>query len=85
MQVRNHHGTRFGIWNQRHVWFWFIGDTRCKGAAIGVAANEQEALSEAYSSIQEIAARVASAAESIAEVKTAGGGTQQRYDAGPLG
>lgn len=64
MQIRNHHGTRFGIWNQRHAWFWFFGDAACKGAAIGVAANEQEAVCEAYSSIREIVARDAATPES---------------------
>jgi hypothetical protein len=39
MQIRNHLGTRFGIWKQRHAWFWFIDDPRCESAAVGVAAN----------------------------------------------
>jgi hypothetical protein len=58
MQIRNHLGTRFGIWKQRHAWFWFIDDPRCESAAVGVAANEQEAICEAYSSIQDMATRV---------------------------
>jgi hypothetical protein len=72
MQIRNHQGTRFGIWNQRHAWFWFIGDARCKSAAIGVAANEQEAICEACSSIREIATRMAGAAESQDQRKSTG-------------
>jgi hypothetical protein len=76
MQIRDHQGTRFGIWNQRHAWFWFIGEARCKTAAIGVAANEQDAICEACSSIQEIAMRVAGAAESEEEVKSTGDGSR---------
>jgi hypothetical protein len=59
MQIRNPLGTRFGIWKQRHAWFWFIDDPPlCESAAVGVAANEQEAICEAYSSIREMATRV---------------------------
>jgi hypothetical protein len=57
MQIRNHLGTRSGIWKQRHAWFWFIDDPRCESAAVGVAANEQEAICEAYSCIREMAPR----------------------------
>lgn len=64
MLTRNHRGTRFGIWNQRHAWFWFIGDARCKTAAIGVAANEQEAIREACSCIRERVTTVAGALHS---------------------
>ena len=82
MQIRNHLETRFGIWKQRHAWFWFIDDARCESAAVGVAANEQEAICEAYSSIQEMATRVVGPVESEDEITSAGEG--DRSEAGLL-
>jgi hypothetical protein len=61
MRIRKYRGTRFEIWNGGHSWFWFVGNARCNGAAIGAAANEAEAISEACSSIEEKAARSSSA------------------------
>jgi hypothetical protein len=61
MRIRNYLGTRFEIWNGGHSWFWFVGNACCSGAAIGAAANEAEAISEACRSIEEIAARSSTA------------------------
>jgi hypothetical protein len=52
MRIGNQLGTSFEIWNGRHVWFWFVADTHC--AAIGAAANEEEAIGEARLSIEEM-------------------------------
>jgi len=70
MRIGNHLGTNFGIWNGRHAWFWFVADARCNGAAIGAAANEAEAICEAYSSIEEMAAQRPGTAESQGPIET---------------
>lgn len=57
MEIGNHLGTSFEIWNGRRTWFWFVADARCGGAAIGAAANQGEAIREACLSIEEMAAR----------------------------
>jgi hypothetical protein len=57
MRIRSHLGTSFEVWHRRHVWFWFVADPCCDGASIGAAANEAEAICEARSSIEEMAAR----------------------------
>jgi hypothetical protein len=57
MRIGNHLGTRFGIWSGGQAWFWFVVDAHLKGAAIGAAANEAEAVYEAHSSIEEMASR----------------------------
>lgn len=65
MRIGNYLGTRFEIWNGRHTWFWFVADASCSGAAIGAAANEEEAIREARLSIEEMSARRLSAAGSL--------------------
>jgi hypothetical protein len=57
MHIGNHLGISFEIWTGRHGWFWFVTDGCGSGAAIGVAANYADAICEARSSIEEMAAR----------------------------
>jgi hypothetical protein len=57
MQIRNHLGTSFGVWNGGQAWFWFIADACCNGAIIGAAGNEEDAIFEARSSIEEMVSR----------------------------
>ena len=55
MRIGNHLGASFEIWNEPHAWFWLV--TNCsRGAAIGVASTEAEALGEARCAIEEMAA-----------------------------
>jgi len=56
MWIHNHAGS-FEIWNGRQAWFWFVADPCWSGAAIGAAANQTEAIYEACSLIEEMAAR----------------------------
>jgi len=57
--VRNdtHMGVRFQVWNGQQGWLWYVVGPDRKGGAIGVAANEMEALREARWSIEELATR----------------------------
>jgi hypothetical protein len=71
MRIGNHLGTRFGVWNGRHAWFWFVADARCNGAAVGAAANEADAICEARCSIEEMATLRPGTAQSRPSIKTA--------------
>jgi hypothetical protein len=64
MRMSNYLGSSYGIWNGRNAWFWFVTETAHHGAAIGVAANEAEAVREARCSIEEMAEPPTSMAES---------------------
>lgn len=71
MRMVSYLGSSFGIWSDRHTWFWFVADSRCNGAAIGAAANEGEADCEARSLIEEMTARQSCTAEPSRIGKTA--------------
>jgi hypothetical protein len=54
--MRNHLGTSFKVWNRRRSWFWLVLNQQGNGGAIGTAATEAEAVRDACSSIEELAA-----------------------------
>jgi hypothetical protein len=54
---RSHMGIGFELWNGQRTWFWYVVYPRRNGGAIGVAANEADAIREARSSIEEMLAR----------------------------
>ncbi len=58
--MRNHRGTSFKVWSRRRLWFWLVSNQCDSGGTIGIAATEAEAVREACSSIEEMAARYAS-------------------------
>jgi hypothetical protein len=55
--MRNHLGTRFNVWKRRQSWFWLVLSEHGNSGAIGTAATEAEAVGEACSSIEEMAAQ----------------------------
>lgn len=55
--MRNHLGTSFKVWNQRQSWFWLVPKYHGNGGAIGTAPTEADAVREACSSIEEMAAQ----------------------------
>ena len=55
--MRNHLGKRFTVWKRRQTWFWLVLNKRDDGGTIGTAATEHDAVSEACSSIEEMAAQ----------------------------
>ena len=57
MRNGNHMGIGFALWNGPQGWFWYVVDPYRKGAAIGAAASEAEAIREARRSIEEWSAR----------------------------
>ncbi|MGH7780360.1 MAG: hypothetical protein ACREQR_11090 [Candidatus Binataceae bacterium] len=60
MKIRNHMGVGFEVRKEQHSWFWLVINPDRDGAAIGAAATEAEAISEACSLIEEASfARVA--------------------------
>jgi hypothetical protein len=54
--MRNHLGTSFTVWKRRQTWFWLVLNQHGTGGTIGTAVTENEAVSEACSSIEEMAA-----------------------------
>jgi len=64
--MRNHLGTSFTLWKRRQSWFWLVLNQHGNSGAIGTAASEAEAVREACSSIEEMAARLPSSAPSPA-------------------
>jgi hypothetical protein len=85
MQIGNYLGTSFGIWKGRQAWFWFVVDAPSNGAAIGAAANETEAICEAHSSIEEIAARRLGTTVSETQCQNRGRTTPQMRSGQPDG
>ena len=55
--MRKHLGTRFKVWNRRQLWFWFVPKYHGNSGAIGTAPTEADAVREACSSIEEMAAQ----------------------------
>jgi hypothetical protein len=50
--LRNYLGTGFEVWAAQQSWFWFVDKPHGKGAAIGSAASEAEAVQMACSTIE---------------------------------
>ena len=55
--MRNHLGTSYTVWKRRQSWFWLVLGEHGNSGAIGTAATEAEAVREACSSIEEMAAQ----------------------------
>ena len=55
--MRNHLGTSFTVWKRRQTWFWLVVNQHDNGGTIGTAATENEAVSEACCSIEEMVAQ----------------------------
>ena len=55
--MRNHLGTSFKVWSRRQSWFWLVLNHHDKTGAIGTAGTEADAVREACSSIEEMAAQ----------------------------
>lgn len=53
--MRNHLGTGFMVWKRGQSWFWLLPNQNGNGGTIGTAASEDEAVSEACSSIEQMA------------------------------
>jgi len=55
MRISKHHlGIGFEVWTVNQSWFWLVDNTNRNGM-IGAASSESEAMSEARSSIEELA------------------------------
>lgn len=63
--MRNRQGRRFAVWKRRQSWFWLVLNQHGNGGTIGTAATEDEAMSEACSSIEQMAAQDRSSAASL--------------------
>jgi hypothetical protein len=62
--MRNHLGTSFTVWKRRQTWFWLVLNQHGNGGTIGTASTENEAVSDARCSIEDMAAQHRSPAAS---------------------
>lgn len=60
LNMRNHLGNSFTVWNRRQTWFWLVLNQHGNGGIIGTAATEAEAVRDACCSIEEMSAPLAS-------------------------
>jgi hypothetical protein len=60
LNMHNHLGNSFTVWNRRQTWFWLVLNQHGNGGTIGTAATEAEAVRDACSSIEEMSAHLAS-------------------------
>jgi hypothetical protein len=58
--MRKHLGTSFRVWSRQQSWFWLVLSRHGDGGTIGTAATEADAVREACSSIEQMAAQPAS-------------------------